>query len=226
MVIKVVFLGPPGVGKTSLRKFFFEGESANSLIEHSLPPTKGFIYCTYEHIFSAKNELEMVKKEYTYEGDPFKISVLDAAGQELNKWLDTDAEDVFPEADIIFCVFDASEWLEEDLKPTLQEFVLKVYNKRVELSPDAVLYIIGNKFDKVPKGLYVRKALKASIKNSINLYILNKLNKYVSFDVFITSLFELTYDNFDAITDLIQKMNAMPSKRKKKDDLFKFQAIK
>ena len=38
---KIVIIGPPNAGKTTLRKIFFEGENSTSLLENSLEPTHG-----------------------------------------------------------------------------------------------------------------------------------------------------------------------------------------
>ncbi|MFX0100327.1 MAG: hypothetical protein ACFFCS_12165, partial [Candidatus Hodarchaeota archaeon] len=72
-------------------------------------------------------------------------------------------------------------------------------------------YMIGNKFDKVP-GSFVRKALRESIKKELGMYILNRIDQYYDFQVFITSLKELTYDSLDAIKNLIEAINKLGSK--------------
>jgi adenylate kinase family enzyme len=38
---KIIFIGPPGAGKMTLRKIFFEGENLKELLEIGLEPTHG-----------------------------------------------------------------------------------------------------------------------------------------------------------------------------------------
>ncbi|MHA1369439.1 MAG: hypothetical protein ACTSRA_07000, partial [Promethearchaeota archaeon] len=72
---KIIFIGPPGAGKTTLRKIFFEYEFADKLLKHDLEPTYG---------------LESIIVDY---GE--KIGVFDLAGQENEKWFGSEYEDIF-----------------------------------------------------------------------------------------------------------------------------------
>ena len=38
---KIIFVGPPNAGKTTLRKIFFEGENRLKLLKFGLDPTHG-----------------------------------------------------------------------------------------------------------------------------------------------------------------------------------------
>ncbi|MHA1560631.1 MAG: GTPase domain-containing protein, partial [Promethearchaeota archaeon] len=81
---KIVFTGPPKVGKTTLRKIFFEGENPSKLLEYSLTPTHG------------KESILLKLKE--------NVGIFDLAGQENERWFETDEKSVFFDADIIIIV--------------------------------------------------------------------------------------------------------------------------
>ena len=63
---KIILVGPPEGGKTTLRKIFFEGENSSRILEYTLEPTRG-----YESIL-----LDLRKK----------IGIFDLGGQENQRW--------------------------------------------------------------------------------------------------------------------------------------------
>ena len=67
---KIIIVGPPGAGKTTLRKIFFEGENSSYLLDYALEPTHG------------KESLILNLKE--------EVGIFDLAGQENKRWFDTD----------------------------------------------------------------------------------------------------------------------------------------
>ena len=72
---KIIFIGPPGVGKTTLRRVFFEGESSRKLLEYAIEPTYG--------------------KETLILDFSQSIGIFDLAGQENERWLDSEEKNVF-----------------------------------------------------------------------------------------------------------------------------------
>ena len=108
MIKKVLFLGPAEAGKTSLRKFFFEGVPATQLLKESELPTVGLKYLKYDYMYSFPT-----KEKDDREKIPLSLSVVDSAGQNLKEWLTERKERVFPGSDIIFFIFDVSHWLDE-----------------------------------------------------------------------------------------------------------------
>ena len=62
---KIVLIGPPGTGKTTIKKVYFEMANPLMLLEHTLEPTKGINSCVYS-IFDVS------------------LGVFDLAGQENN----------------------------------------------------------------------------------------------------------------------------------------------
>ncbi|GAB4326944.1 MAG: hypothetical protein Kow0069_33680 [Promethearchaeota archaeon] len=86
--LKVVFVGPSAVGKTTLRRVFFEQANPLTLLSHPLEPT-----------FGVETEV--------YDLGKVVAAVHDLAGQELERWLASD--DAFSFADVLVVVLDARE---------------------------------------------------------------------------------------------------------------------
>lgn len=115
--IKIVFVGPGGVGKTTIRKIFFEQDNPIKLLEDSLEPTYGVETALYD-----------VGKQ---------IAVHDLAGQQLDEWL-SDSDDVFTESDLIMLVLDATDPWEEQTR--LIEKVIGLKRKCCNSAYYAVLF--------------------------------------------------------------------------------------
>ena len=75
---KVIFVGPSGAGKTTLRKIFFEGENASKLLEYALEPTYG--------------EESLILRLPGLNKD---VGVFDLAGQENHRWLESEDKSIF-----------------------------------------------------------------------------------------------------------------------------------
>ena len=79
---KIIFVGPSGAGKTTLRKLFFEGENSTKLLEYALEPTYG--------------EESLILRLPGIKED---IGIFDLAGQENERWLSTAENSIFMEQD-------------------------------------------------------------------------------------------------------------------------------
>ena len=86
--IKIVLLGRAGVGKTTLKKIFFERANPLVLLKNAIDPTRG-----------AETDLYDMG---------MKLAVHDLAGQDLNSWL-TEEQYVFDSSDVIFIILDSSD---------------------------------------------------------------------------------------------------------------------
>ncbi len=184
---KILFLGPPESGKTSLRKFLFEGIPAVDLLEHPEAPTIGLKYHNYEYVHSAPASKKIDKK---LDQIPIALSVVDSAGQNLSEWLSERADRVFNGADIIILIFDVSNWLVDEQRTYIEELIMYVYNVRLQHAPESRFYIVAHKFDKMPEGKTYREQMSKRIKRELNDYIFDKMLKYLDFDVYITSIQE------------------------------------
>ncbi|MBN2152433.1 MAG: 50S ribosome-binding GTPase [Candidatus Lokiarchaeota archaeon] len=208
---KILFMGPPAAGKTTLRRFLFEGVPALELLEHPETPTVGLKYNAYAYVSTKRAEKD--KKAKKAEVVPISLSVVDSAGQNLDEWLNERKDRVFPGADVIFFIFDVSEWLQEDNKKSLSELIMRIYNTRLELAPESSFYIVGHKFDKIPEGKTYRDAMAKRIKRELNDYIFDKMLKYLDFDIYLTSIQEEFADEtfltlINLTTDLLSRAAA------------------
>jgi len=123
---KIIFTGPPQVGKTTLRKIFFEGDNPSKLLKYSLAPTHG------------KESILLKLKE--------NVGVFDLAGQENQRWFETDAKSVFLDTQIIIIVLDISSPKEE-----MVSFTKKVLKLREEITSSSFIYLLLHKIDLVSK---------------------------------------------------------------------------
>jgi len=123
---KIIFIGPPGAGKTTLKKVFFEGESPTKLIEYALKPTHGY----------ESSILKLSKN----------VGVFDLAGQENKLWLETEKKSIFYDTKVILIVFDIMTSIDNIL-----DFIRKIIKIRDNLTPSSIIYIFLHKIDLVSK---------------------------------------------------------------------------
>ena len=132
---KLVFVGPPGVGKTTLRKIFFEGEHSSHLLKYSLTPTHGL-----ESIILNLNE---------------DIGIFDLAGQENEKWLEGKEKNVFHDAENIIVVVEAKASFED-----IYNFTKKIIKIREDSFGFTYISLLVHKIDLLDKGELVIKKKK------------------------------------------------------------------
>ena len=72
---KIVFVGPPKVGKTTIKQVFFEHISPLSLLDNPLEPSRGINSSVYS----------------TFNID---LGIFDLAGQENNIWFSSSSGDI------------------------------------------------------------------------------------------------------------------------------------
>jgi len=120
-------VGPSGAGKTTLRKLFFEGENSNKLLEYALEPTYG--------------EESLILR---LPGISEDIGIFDLAGQENERWFNTNENSIFIKTEVILVILDITASLDEILT-----FIKKVLEVRTNLTPKTVIYVLLHKIDLV-----------------------------------------------------------------------------
>jgi len=165
---KVVFVGPPGTGKTTIKTVFFEMANPLKLLRNSLDPTRGINSSVYS-LFD------------------LDLGVFDLAGQENENWLKKD-KDIFNQANLIVCVLDINRYLKENL-----EFIadlIEIY-KELKLRNCSIVVLL-HKID-LMDSLYLHHKLKA-----IEDYVEKEKNLNSKILVYTTSItkkyFLKTYD--------------------------------
>ncbi|HME55056.1 MAG TPA: Rab family GTPase [Candidatus Lokiarchaeia archaeon] len=197
---KIAFIGPPNAGKTSLRKFLFEGISADTILESPDLPTIGIKYSRYDYVYSYPFEKDGTAPEKI----PIELAMLDTSGQELESLLTTsNREKVFSNADVILFIFDVSEWEDEVRREYLMDFILFVNDARIELAPDSTYHVIGHKYDTHSAGFDAMDKVRAAIQSELDEYMFQKTGKMLRLDVYLTSLQkEYRRESFHALLDL------------------------
>ena len=120
---KIIFVGPPNTGKTTIKSVFFEMANPVKLLKNSLDPTRG-VNSTVYSLFD------------------LELGVFDLAGQENENWFKKD-RDVFNHTDLIICVLDINKYLKENLA-----FIDDLINMRARENLARMKTVSNKQFDK------------------------------------------------------------------------------
>lgn len=186
MAYKILFVGRPGTGKTTIKNVVFLEEDANELILFPLESTMNAKY-------SLHNFLDV------------KISLLDTAGQFLPKYLRNEEEqmDIFGDTSIVIYLFSYDLWIFK--KEQIVSDITKIYEiiQKNEISTKIILFI--HKIDKIPQ---FNEELKENIEEEIN----NNLNLPQEFKKYFTSfhpnyLFTIYNALFEVLSSLSEEIS-------------------
>ncbi len=151
---KIVLVGPQEVGKSTLRKWIFEGDSVIKLLEKPLEATFGVENFSYNLLMN-------------------DIGVFDLAGQENDRWFEENTE-IFNESDIIINVLDA-RFAPKILTDKI-DLAVKVEKRQ---APKSHLFFLIHKIDLIDSK-QLEKIKKALKDKKINLFYTSIKLSYLS----------------------------------------------
>jgi GTPase SAR1 family protein len=171
---KIIFVGPPGTGKTTIKKIFFDMVNPVQLLKSSLKPSRGI-------------------NSSVYSTSDFEIGIFDLAGQENQNWFNKDKE-IFYQSNLIICVLDINSYVKDNFK-----FIEKIIVILKDLNlNDCHIVIFLHKIDLIDP-LYVNYKFK-----TVDDYIKNELEVKSGVQTFTTSILKkYFFDTYDIISNLL-----------------------
>ena len=182
MTNKITLIGRAGVGKTSILKALFEGETSKDLIENPLKPTRG-----------------MIPKIYSWMD--VELSIFDTSGQELPFLLEDEDEQriAFDEADIVIYVLDYPNWI--NLSQEIINELNKVFEMLKTKNLENSLVLIFHKIDLIRQQTSFNYQL---MKNGIK----ERLNLPKNIPLYLTSISpELDFTSFNAFSEILSRLS-------------------
>jgi GTPase SAR1 family protein len=165
---KIIIVGPPGAGKTTLRKVFFEGESSTKLLEYALEPTYG--------------EESLILRLPGLNQD---VGIFDLAGQENERWLNSDEQRIFLGTRLILVVIDITSSYND-----ISKFIRKMIDIRNTITASTNIFVLLHKMD-----LISEKKVR-----EVKFLIKDEFSNETLIDFLFTSLkrefFAQTFSNF------------------------------
>ena len=192
MANKITIIGPPEMGKTTIKKVIFEGEDPNDLILFPLEATIGIKYSIHNFMNS-------------------KVSLIDAPGQSLPIILHDEQKQIlaFGDTSAIIYVFDYPTWISDS--QDIIDDVRKIYeiNKKHEFGAKIILFL--HKID-----LVIKKKI-GSLLSLIRRQVIKQLDLPEEIPIYFTSLHpNLIYTTYNAISNTISNFSENSSALKEK----------
>ena len=190
MVKKIVFFGPAAAGKTTMRRFLFEGTPAAELLEQPEPPSIGLKFTRYDYMLSMPARGKADDHVAVQEKLPVDLALVDTSGQEMEKWIIEAKDRVFSKADIVFFFFDASQWDDPASQEYIMDFISFTDDARIELAPDSEFHVVAHKCDTIIGGLSGTDALERRVRGSLTDFLFKKKGMMLDYKVHATSIVE------------------------------------
>jgi len=188
--VKVIFVGKPGMGKTTMKKVIFEGTDPNELILFPLEATIGSKYSVHDFM-------------------DLNISLVDTPGQSMPILLEDEDQQIrtFENASAIIYIFDYNLWRSQPNE--VIEDIKRIYdiNKKYEFGAKINLYL--HKIDLIDQNIIGKYDL---LKNQI----INQLELPEELQIYFTSLHpNLIYTMYNALSDTLSTFSPDISNLKK-----------
>ncbi len=180
--MKLVLIGKPSVGKTSIKQAVFEMNNPNDLIIYPLEPTRGINTSSYSWI-------------------DVDINIFDTSGQELPFLLEDEEEQkkAFKSASIVIYVLDYTMYTSK--KDLLIKDIKEIHKIMQKYEINAELTLFFHKIDLIH---HKNRNLFSIIENDINESI--KIEK--NLQVYFTSLQpQFIYNIFNAFSEILIKFS-------------------
>ena len=181
---KIILLGPPSAGKTSIRKFFFEDTPIAELLKPlSLEPTIGVSWHNYE-LYNTK------------------IGVVDTSGQEI---LNISSEEyIFIGADAVIFIFDVLQFQESKLlQLEFINYLVEIVARRDVLEENYDIYVFVHKMDVVEQGKV--EETKSKISSTIIKGMKDKFGSDMRLKINFTSINKAIVDStYNLLKNIVQ----------------------
>jgi hypothetical protein len=191
MTTKISMIGPPAVGKTTIKKVMFDGEDPNELIIFPLEATIGIKYTVHDFM-------------------DLKISLLDSPGQSLPALLEDEQKQLitFGDTSAIIYIFDYPTWIKNS--QDILDDVKKLYEIKKKQGFEAKIILFLHKID-----LLITKKIGTMLA-LIRRQIIKQLDLPEEIPIYFTSLHpNLIYTTYNAISDTISNFSKDTSNLKK-----------
>lgn len=156
---KIIFVGPPSAGKTSVRLYFFENTPISEILKPlSLEPTIGVNWFNYE-LYNTK------------------LGVVDTSGQEILSLIAEENGYLFIGADIVIFIFDISQFKESELlRLEFMDYLTEIITRRELLGENYEIHVFVHKID------LIEREQQDEIKTEMRYHIFSVLKEKFSSD--------------------------------------------
>lgn len=145
---RILIIGPPAAGKSTIRRVFFEDGSPKELLEAPLEPTRGI-------------------ENYAYNWLDVTAGIVDSAGQEIERWLGLDSQLAFSESDSIIFVIDVQKF--QEYENQIMEDLLSALEAKEKYAFKSQFNIFLHKIDLIEADK--QEEILGQIKRKINNYL-------------------------------------------------------
>jgi GTPase SAR1 family protein len=149
---RILFIGPPASGKSTLRTVFFEESDPQDVLVNPLEPTRGI-------------------ENFVYNWLDIDVGIADSSGQEIEKWFGLESLYAFGELDAVIFVFDLSRY-DSDKDFINADIAETIFTKRAHSGDNAKIYIFCHKKDLIAEN--ARNKIFNRVKGEIREYLMQK----------------------------------------------------